>query len=434
MTYRPSGGFTLDTNNSTTDILAASATFTGTATDVLAYNQIHFTTYQEPNVVPNGDGNTAKASLYFEFSPDGTNWDISVPVFIRSGINIPQTLVVVDRYFRVRYVNDGGAAAITALGLSDTADTARDQTALRLNSYLGVSGTKELGRTIDQSISGSDPVNLVRSVSMGQAPDGTFINTPVNSAGALFSAQFLAEVAAGNVPGHACVRVFSKNPAIGTTEEDMWVVGGVYPWLEAAESFRIKAGGNANDTAAGSGARAVEIDFLDEAGTLTTETLATNGASASSETAANGIRLLQARVSSVGSYTGKAAAVIDIETTSTTTLIGRININLAESRLSMYSVPLGKTAYILRVRTMVEGSKNCSVYAYYRNDLLDVTAPMSPRIRFLIFDNQSGGTSDGFTLQCPIKFEALTDIWWAGNTSSGSSSASIAYDILLVDD
>lgn len=170
-----------DTNNSTTTPLTAGATFTGTATDVLGYAQIHLTFAFRPNQVPSGDGSTAKASLSFQFSPDGTNWDIQVPVFIRSGINIPQTLIVVDRYFRVVYLNDGGASAISNLGITDeSAGTPTTQTQFRLNTYLVPVGTKELGRTIDQSVSGSDPVTLGRNVLLGKAPDLSYRNVNVN--------------------------------------------------------------------------------------------------------------------------------------------------------------------------------------------------------------------------------------------------------------
>ena len=176
MSFQADRPIVKDDNNSTTATLAASATYTGTATDILAYHQVHLVAYMEPNVTPNGDANTAQASLYVEFGPDGTNWDISIPIYVRSGIFIPQTYVTVDRYFRVRWINDGGTAAIASLGLSETADTPRNQTAFRLNTYLVPQGTKELGRTIDQSVGGSDPVSLTRGVVMGKDPDGTYVN------------------------------------------------------------------------------------------------------------------------------------------------------------------------------------------------------------------------------------------------------------------
>ena len=96
------GGFVVSTDNSTTTPLLASGTFTGTSEDVSAYNQIHITLYFEPNEVPNGDLVTAQGSFWFEFSTDNVNFDTQVPAFVRSGIFIPYTLVVIAPYFRVR--------------------------------------------------------------------------------------------------------------------------------------------------------------------------------------------------------------------------------------------------------------------------------------------------------------------------------------------
>jgi len=162
-------GIAVDANNSTTTPLAAGATFTGTATNILAYSQINVALYATPS--------TAKASFYFEFSPDGTNWDVSVPALIRDPTSmIPLPTISVGKWFRVRYLNDGGASAIAALGLTDTAGTPTLQTAFRFTTYLIPNSTKELTRTLDQIISGSDPVVLTRTVQMGKEPSGTYRN------------------------------------------------------------------------------------------------------------------------------------------------------------------------------------------------------------------------------------------------------------------
>lgn len=191
--YQPVLYNSTDANNTTTSTLAAGATYTGTATNITDYAQVHVMLYVEPNVVPNGDANTAQGSLYVEFGPDGTNWDISIPVVVRNGLFIPQTYINTGPYYRVRYINDGGAAAIASLGLTETADTARTQTAFRLTSLLMAMGTKELGRTLDQSVFGSDPVSLTSSAIMGKNPSGQYIPVPVTAAGELFVQSAAAE-------------------------------------------------------------------------------------------------------------------------------------------------------------------------------------------------------------------------------------------------
>lgn len=169
------GGAVVDSNNTTTTPLTAGATYTGTATDVLKYPQMTVQIYARPGVVA-GDVSSAMASFYFEFSPDGTNWDTSVPHVIRDpSLVIPIPIIFVHRYFRVRYVNDGGTSAIAALGLTEDAGTPTAQTVFRLTTYLQYQSTKELTRTLDQSISHSDPTVIVESIDAGEQYSGTFV-------------------------------------------------------------------------------------------------------------------------------------------------------------------------------------------------------------------------------------------------------------------
>lgn len=173
------GPWVVSADNSSTTPLAADATFTGAAEDVLRFRTISISLYFEPNEIPNGDGSTAQGSFWFEFSDDAVNWDVAVPSFVRSGIFIPYLLVVVKRYFRVRYENDGGVSAIAALGLNESAGTPTLQTTFRLTTLYSKGASNALGRTIDQGISGSDPVTLTRGVSVGKTPNESFKNRRV---------------------------------------------------------------------------------------------------------------------------------------------------------------------------------------------------------------------------------------------------------------
>ncbi|HUR55393.1 MAG TPA: hypothetical protein VMZ71_14765 [Gemmataceae bacterium] len=161
-----------DTNNSSTATLGAGSAFTGTATLITAYAQAVVSVYGRPGVVA-GDGSSAKASMFVEFSPDGTNWDTSIPHVIRDpSLVIPIPVISIPRYFRLRYLNDGGVAAIAALGLVETAGTPTAQTAFRLNTWLYPLATKELTRTLDQGIQGTDPAGLMIAAGIGKNPDG----------------------------------------------------------------------------------------------------------------------------------------------------------------------------------------------------------------------------------------------------------------------
>jgi len=97
--------------NSTTTPLASGATFTGVG---------ELSNLPNVMVICKTD-NTG--TLFFDFSPDGTNWDSTFPTAgfqVKAGINEFHTAIKGARYFRVRLVNDTGA-----------------QTYLRLYTYYG---------------------------------------------------------------------------------------------------------------------------------------------------------------------------------------------------------------------------------------------------------------------------------------------------------
>lgn len=93
MSFRPNSVAVLSTNSSTVALNAA-ATFTGTSADVLAYASVVCAVKTDQ-----------AGTLYMEFSPDGTNWDSSIPFSVAAGTNEVHRLAVTRRYFRARFTN-----------------------------------------------------------------------------------------------------------------------------------------------------------------------------------------------------------------------------------------------------------------------------------------------------------------------------------------
>lgn len=149
-----SGGIFVSTANSTTTPLIGAATYTGTGEDI---SQFAGTTI-------NLAGSAAAAcpgTLFFEYSPNGTNWDVSVPIAI-TDINtgmVPMPLRTVLPFFRVRYVNG-----------------ALNQTTMRLTTVHHRVAPEELTRFVTQTIGAGEPVKITRSVIMGSEPDGSYEN------------------------------------------------------------------------------------------------------------------------------------------------------------------------------------------------------------------------------------------------------------------
>jgi hypothetical protein len=146
-------GIIISTANSSTTPLAAAATFVGVGELVTDYPEITINLFGTPDPAP--------GTLFFEFSPNGTDWDVSVPITLTGPQQlVPQPLRVVLPYFRVRYVNGGTA-----------------QTAFRLTTTFHRTSAKHLTRFLNQTIGVGEPVENVRAVIAGQSPDGEFANS-----------------------------------------------------------------------------------------------------------------------------------------------------------------------------------------------------------------------------------------------------------------
>ena len=177
--------------------------------------------------------------------------------------------------------------------------------------------------------------------------------------------DFFTEVSKGKIAGHSMVHKFGHNTAIGTAFETV-SVGGIYqtPQSTSATTLRIKSGGNANDTAAGSGAREVTLVGIDETGAEVSETLATAGASASSATTTTFMRLYRSFVSGSGTYanssTGSHSADIVIENSAGGTDWATIVVNgfaKSQSEIGAYTIPVGYTGYLLGGFGFVDSTK-----------------------------------------------------------------------------
>ena len=152
------------------------------------------------------------------------------------------------------------------------------------------------------------------------------------------------------------VHKFGHNNAVTTTFAPL-CQGGIWrtPQPAAATQVRVKAG-NANDTAAGSGARAVMIEGRNALGEIVTETLATAGASAGANSTNSYIRIHRAFVSASGTYatatasTGSQSADIVIENAAGTEdwlTIESSGLTAGQSEIGAYMIPKGFDGFII---------------------------------------------------------------------------------------
>ncbi len=136
------------------------------------------------------------------------------------------------------------------------------------------------------------------------------------------TSNFLQRAATNRIAGIKKIHLYGNNAAISTSNETVWSPSGTYAQLTAAVAFEVLGG--AADTAAGTGARTVEMDLVDGNYVETTVQATLNGATAvilaGTYLACNDIRILTAgsglvnsgaitvRVSAAGATKGHMAA------------------------------------------------------------------------------------------------------------------------------
>lgn len=371
--------------NSSTTPLTDGATFTGTSESTIGFTAFYVF------VDTDTDG-----TLYIDFSSDGTNWDRTKTVVVdqTDGNGSTHGFAVASPYMRVRY--------------TDTSDSST-QSWFRLQTTFS-QGQPFLSSAPNQKIGPDGDVQLVRVV-----------NDPeIDVERGLYHNKY----------GEA---KFGVNEDIGTSAfEDIWAAGGTLSWMTAAETFRVKAGGDAADTAAGAGCREVTIVYLDANWVEQTEALATAGASASAATSSTGFRVQRAYCSASGTYGAANTATITIENTSSGATQATISAGLGQSEKTQYTVPANHRAIVKALCYDVEAAKPIELRFWQRQSADDVSAPLgSPRIvrRVLAAVGESC-----LQFPSPRVFPEKTDLWVSAKASSagGASKANVTYEMELI--
>lgn len=244
----------------------------------------------------------------------------------------------------------------------------------------------------------------------------------------------LLEVVRGNVAGLALVQKFGRNDAVPNGSWKFVNLLGFTAWpLSAATTVRIKAGGNANDTAAGSGAREVTVQGIDDSFNEVSEAIATAGAGASSATTALFWRVHRAWVSACGTYGSANTAAVTVENSGGGTDLIQIGTAEGQSQFAGWTVPTGKTAYLLGLHVYVDSNKTTNIRVFTRDDIDDTTAPMASKRLRLFFDGVEGELSH-HPRGIILALNAKSDIWVEAYGDGAASEVSCDFELLVVDD
>lgn len=245
------------------------------------------------------------------------------------------------------------------------------------------------------------------------------------------------DIARGTARGCRSINKFGRNTAVGATFAPV-AIGGIYrtPQVGSATPLRIKSGGNANDTAAGSGARAITLVGLNAQGEEISESIATAGASASEPTQQSFIRLFRAFVLLSGTYATQTASShagsIVIENAAGTenwATIQDTDIGRAQTQIAAYSVPIGRSALISSISISSDADKKANLVLFQRQAILQTVAPYESMRLVEEFPQVSGLHQINY--DTPIgPFSGLTDIGFLARSTSTSIDMSISFEIL----
>jgi hypothetical protein len=255
------------------------------------------------------------------------------------------------------------------------------------------------------------------------------------------SLPWSAHVARGNMRLAHIHHQFGRNTSCGTSYEPV-TDNGIYrtPQVSGATQLRVKAGGNAADTASGAGARSVKLWGLDTSGNEITEIIVTAGASASSSTTNSFIRLYHVEVYESGTYgtqaAGSHAANIVIENAAGTEDWAEIELNgfpSSSSCIGSVTVPRNHVGLVTSVNIMVDvsGSKTMDVLFMQRSNILQTEAPYSPIVKIQEYIGVASNLS--IVYDTPFRVSQLTDIGILAKSSAGTNAISVDVEILMLE-
>lgn len=396
----------ISNGNSTSAILGAGATFTGVWEDVEQF--------ATAAVTISGNLAAEPGTLFFDLSQDGVNIHATVPASIPNSVffDKPHILNLVEKYIRIRYTN--GATPQTTFDLQTKYSNAQQ---------LGL--LNSIGEPIYDTSEGT----IVRAVLNGSGADGLYRNAGVNKGGALEVADFLTEVALGNIPGHSEVQVFGfkDNIDVGIPPIDIYNGTGDYPGQPVGVSDTVDVVSNiANDTSAGSGAQQIYLYGLDALGVEQSETVSTNGTTP--VTSANTYsRVLIVEVSGPNSNEG----TITVRHTSTpANIFANLAPGVGKSEAGAFTIPSNKVGVLLNyyvISSRSNGSPGSGVLSLRKR----VPGGSYIGIRY---ENFSTSSANNPPLGGGIVLEPGTDIKVRVETvSDNDTSVSVSFTLLLID-
>jgi hypothetical protein len=244
------------------------------------------------------------------------------------------------------------------------------------------------------------------------------------------SYEWSINISAGSLSGVGYIEKFGMNVDVDSNKETIWDGGGIYSYIASPETVAITSSQTSKDNATGTGARTVEIQGLNSAYEVVTETL-TVGGSAGTETF---VRVFRAKVVTAGAN-GVNEGTISVTSQSTSTVLAQIGIDGSGSNaagrgqtfMALYTVPAGKTAYLTQW-TVGAGKQNTDAVAFILARPFDGNGAWNSKDIITV-----SATTYSKDYKIPLQFTEKTDIEVRAYSTTNNSLVSSTFNLILID-
>ena len=220
-------------------------------------------------------------------------------------------------------------------------------------------------------------------------------------------------IARGLVKGTKHIHKFGAVPSMSTsTTGSIWDIGDtVYPWAAFASASTLTIAANTSDNGVSVSIYGLDTNYVEIDETVTIS-------AGAAVTTKSFIRIYRAFTSAPNTNN------IDIKVGSTT--IARITANLAQTLMSVYTVPSGYTGYLLHGTMTAQASADATGGMFIR-----YFGQTSFRIGHSFEVSGSGGQYD-YTFNVPIAIPEKSDIDVRATTRSNNGRYTSAFDMVLI--
>lgn len=237
--------------------------------------------------------------------------------------------------------------------------------------------------------------------------------------------DWYSEVSKGNVPGHTIETIQGENLDVDTSSpENLWGAGGMMVYPVAGETWEIVSS-DSGDTFVGDGARLIAVQYLDVNHVEQVEVVQLNGITPVTMNASDCFRPISATTIQAGV---QGFNIGEITVSNTANGDPRLDIPplYNQSTHGFFTVPAGKTAYIIYGHSSLGKNKDGKIDIYIANDGNGIFIKSAFAD---LFQN-----SVVFLPKAPVGgFSEKTDIQFLCTTLNANTDASAFIQLLIID-